>query len=756
MKYCTVCNTKYEDAVSFCPRDGEVLEDDPSSLVGQTLDGQYQIEDLLGRGGMGAVYRANHILLGDRVAIKVLPPQMRNNAEWLRRFRREGQAARRFRHPNAVTVYDLRTTADGLIYMVMEYVEGHTLDAELKRRGRFTPLEAMSVLEPVMSVLNAAHAMGVVHRDLKPENIMLGKSSDASRPVVKLLDLGIAKMIEVAGSQTGGATALTIAGQILGTPYYMSPEQWGEVPRDGQTEIDGRADIYSLGTVFHELIGGRKPFQANTLQELRRQHVSAATPPLHELMKEVPEAFSLTIARAMSKDRGDRPATAGEFDAELRVALGLPAADLNTLAFASTGSGSLEPESRVQARTGEEGTGAGSGDAISSHTGSGPEARNTSSDISAATVVTVDKEPWDATSAGASKPSGSRAPRTPPDTLTVAAQNVTPEQSSASPQPAAGSRPDIASQPQSSSQVSGDPLQRTIATHPSALSGVGRGAQAAASGSFSNSSAASGSLVNAPAAESFAAPAPRRSPVPIIVAVALLLLLAVGGIGGFLVYKRMNTGEAKANTNGPGKVGGAGGINGGASSNSSATDGAASAPEMMRYWLDVERAGGAQRLAGDMTLHSGQKFRFHLVPQEDGYVYIIGPGEKSVPTTFLTTKPITKYAKTNEVKGGADFVFPSGDGNWLEEDQTTGTENYTIVFSPTPLTSPGFLNAQAGRALTSAEQAAWQEFRAQYKANPPVTNVNTGGGVEPFVSVKMSGQSAANNPAILDVRIEHQ
>ena len=140
MKYCPICKTKYDDAVSFCSRDGEVLEHDPSTIIGTVLDGQYKVESLLGRGGMGAVYLAHHIMLGDRVAIKVLPPEMRNNTEWLRRFRREGQAARRFRHPNAVTVYDLRTTADGTIYMVMEYVEGRSLDAELKKHGRFTPV----------------------------------------------------------------------------------------------------------------------------------------------------------------------------------------------------------------------------------------------------------------------------------------------------------------------------------------------------------------------------------------------------------------------------------------------------------------------------------------------------------------------------------------------------------------------------------------------------------------------------------------
>jgi len=148
MKYCTICKAKYDDAVSFCPTDGEVLEDDPSSIVGTVLDGQYKIESLLGKGGMGAVYLARHILLGDRVAIKILPPEVRNNAEWLRRFRREGQAARRFRHANAVTVYDLRTAGDGTIYMVMEYVEGNTLADELKGVGASPPPKHLKCSNP--------------------------------------------------------------------------------------------------------------------------------------------------------------------------------------------------------------------------------------------------------------------------------------------------------------------------------------------------------------------------------------------------------------------------------------------------------------------------------------------------------------------------------------------------------------------------------------------------------------------------------
>src|SRR5258706_4224021 len=321
MKYCQTCNQKFDDGLSFCPADGEVLEEDPSALIGKQLDGQYLVEALLGKGGMGAVYRARHILLGDRVAIKLLPPEMRSNTEWLRRFQREGQAARRFRHPNAVTVYDLRTSADGTIYLVMEYVEGNTIDAELRKRGKFSPAEAVAVLDPIMSVLNAAHAMGVVHRDLKPENIMIGKAGTGGDPIVKLLDLGIAKLREVAGAEKTGSTNLTIAGQMLGTPYYMSPEQWGELPDDGNSEIDGRADIYSLGVVFYEVIAGRRPFGGLTVPELRRQHVSITPPTLHEVDPSVPESFSRAIARAIAKDRSHRQGTAGELEDELRSSL---------------------------------------------------------------------------------------------------------------------------------------------------------------------------------------------------------------------------------------------------------------------------------------------------------------------------------------------------------------------------------------------------------------------------------------------------
>ncbi|HEU4833512.1 MAG TPA: DUF4384 domain-containing protein, partial [Pyrinomonadaceae bacterium] len=208
------------------------------------------------------------------------------------------------------------------------------------------------------------HTMGVVHRDLKPENIMIGKPDETGQPVVKLLDLGIAKMREIAGGDNGGNTALTMAGQVLGTPYYMSPEQWGEIPRDESSEIDGRADIYSLGLVFYEMIAGRRCFAGNTLHELRREHVQTRPQPLVEAVPDVPRGFSQAIERATAKDRGDRQPTAGALANELRAGL-------------STPSGSAAPDAQSSQLT---------------ETVIG-EKRETSSDVNAPTILTVDAVP---------------------------------------------------------------------------------------------------------------------------------------------------------------------------------------------------------------------------------------------------------------------------------------------------------------------------------------------------------------------------
>lgn len=309
MKICPACKKRYEDKMLVCPDDSQALDKDLTYLVGTVLDGQYQIEALLGQGGMGAVYRARHKLLGDQVAIKIIQPEASISAEFQKRFLREGQAARSFQHPNVITVHDLRMTEDGLIYLVMEYIEGSSLHGELKKQGRFSPAQALEILEPIASALTAAHATGVVHRDLKPDNIMIGKSAQGQR-IVKLLDLGLAKL------RNNEATMLTVQGQILGTPQYMSPEQW-----NGVEDIDGRTDLYSLACVFYELIAGRRPFDGKTLESLACQHALNMPTPLHEVVKGVPPEFSNAIARALEKDRTKRQETCAELIDELKTAL---------------------------------------------------------------------------------------------------------------------------------------------------------------------------------------------------------------------------------------------------------------------------------------------------------------------------------------------------------------------------------------------------------------------------------------------------
>jgi serine/threonine protein kinase len=319
-KVCTRCGEHFDAARDVCPADGEVLEDDPEGLVGSVIDDSYRVERLLGRGGMGAVYLARHILLRDLVALKLLPIEYRASADRMRRFLREGRLARAVRHPNIVGVHELRIPNAGPAYMVLEYVDGRTL-RQVARRGPLPLGETVELLEQVADALDHAHANGLLHRDLKPENIMVLDGESEHSRVAKVLDFGIAKLFESDTRVQAGATNLTLEGQVLGTPAYMSPEQWGEIPRDGSVELDPRADVYSLAVVAFELLAGRPPFKADTTADMRRAHVRTEPPSLASLTAGASARASAAIARALSKDRADRPETAGAFVAELRAAL---------------------------------------------------------------------------------------------------------------------------------------------------------------------------------------------------------------------------------------------------------------------------------------------------------------------------------------------------------------------------------------------------------------------------------------------------
>ncbi|MBN8723582.1 MAG: protein kinase [Acidobacteria bacterium] len=286
---------------------------------GEILDGQYRIEKVLGKGGMGVVYLVRHTLLNDLRAIKLVLPNLANQ-QYIQRFLREGQVACLVRHPNIINIYDLRVTTDGTVYMVMEYFDGHTLAEELKSRKKFTPQDAFEMLEPIANALEIAHKNGVIHRDVHPSNIMI-KEISQGKYHAKLLDLGLAKVRPtISSAEEAKFTQLTMVGQILGTPYYMSPEQW-EPKSEYEDNIDGRTDIYSLGIVFYELISGRKPFVGQTMQNLAYQHFAITPPSLHEVDPNVPKAFSDVISQAMSKMAEHRQSSVEEMFTQLRESL---------------------------------------------------------------------------------------------------------------------------------------------------------------------------------------------------------------------------------------------------------------------------------------------------------------------------------------------------------------------------------------------------------------------------------------------------
>jgi eukaryotic-like serine/threonine-protein kinase len=733
MKFCPACKKSFDETNAFCPDDGEVLQESPDSIVGQVIEGKYKIEGFIAQGGMGAVYRARHILLGDEVVIKTLRSEMRNNAEWLRRFQREGKAARAFRHPNSVTVYDLSAGTDGLIYMVMEYVEGHTLDEELRRRGRFSPVEALEVLEPVADVLDAAHSRGVVHRDLKPENIMLGRT-DAGHATVKVLDLGIAKMIGSGDIHAAESTNLTIAGQILGTPYYMSPEQWGELPRDGNPEVDGRTDIYSLGIILFELVAGRRPLGGRTLSELRQKHVAAPVPALTQIAPDVPEAFSRAVARATAKDRGDRPQAAGALITELRAALGL-APKGPTGGFVRLAEANASPGSQT---FGTNDMSVATGEAATAHLRRSPESETAERDYPG-TFGSGEGETTPAQPLARPAHVGETRLAPPTDAQTPAPH-------------ADASRPTVILGPAQSTRAGFEDEPAIRQTRVATLEDNNSGLAAPAP----NNAAAQ------VAAASVALPAPARSFVPII-AGAVVLLLLLAGVVAWMAWRPQGGTSVAGAADAPPTSGAAPRPEVPANSAGAAVPAGATAPaaapkiEAMSYWLEtfdsLEATAGERVADPSAALPSGKRFVFHFRAPIRGYLYIVGPGEGNAPTTFLTAKGAGSLA-SNLLPAGADFAFPSG-GSKLRLDERAGADEFTIIFSPTPLAAPAFLNREFLHKLTPAEVKELEELRARGAADAAGLEMKDEGG-ERRIAVQMPRETASTGPIVFDVRINHR
>jgi serine/threonine protein kinase len=317
---CPNCQLQNPDIAQFCQRCGQSLaqtdtaqgNDQPASsgsLVGRVIDGKYRIEALLAEGGIGSIYRARRLLIGDEVAVKTLQADWASDAEMLERFRREAQTAARLKHPNVVTIHDFGRTADGQLYLVMELVEGRNLREMMRGREPLAADFVAGILEQISAALDEAHRHGIVHRDLKPENIVLAGGTAGWR--VKVLDFGIAHWRDLAA----GVATLTQTGAVLGTPRYMSPEQCL-----GQ-EIDGRSDVYTLGVMLFEMLTGAPPFNSPTIVELITQHIHQKPPTPRTLNPNIPPAIEQVILQALSKQRETRQPTAGALARQFAAAL---------------------------------------------------------------------------------------------------------------------------------------------------------------------------------------------------------------------------------------------------------------------------------------------------------------------------------------------------------------------------------------------------------------------------------------------------
>jgi len=274
-------------------------------MIGQTI-GNYRVTDLLGEGGVGAVYRAEHTMVGHAVALKVLLPQWSRNQGVIKRFFNEARAATRIQHRGIPEVYDCGVNGDGRAWIAMQLLEGETLGALLGKQARLPVAEAIELARQIADILGAAHASNIVHRDLKPDNIFLVRdpSLPGGRRVV-LLDFGIAKL----APEDGGAATRT--GIIMGTPDYMAPEQCMAAKR-----ADHRADLYALGCILFHMIAGRVPFQGGGPGAIMAAHLGSPPPPLGKFAR-VPAGIDALVTRLMAKEPEGRCQSAAEVIAGL-------------------------------------------------------------------------------------------------------------------------------------------------------------------------------------------------------------------------------------------------------------------------------------------------------------------------------------------------------------------------------------------------------------------------------------------------------
>lgn len=314
MRECQQCKQCFPDAVVICPEDGVPTF---HSIDGNPiLEGKYRLEKRLGQGGMGVVYCARHTYLKSQYAIKViLPDLVGNDPQLVTRFRQEALAAAAIRHHNVVSVTDYGVAQDTMPFLVMEFVEGESLHDLLDREKRLSPEKAVELMAAICSGVGAAHRQGIVHRDLKPLNVMICEDKPNFAEGVKILDFGLAKI--KSGELLGSFIQAQTTG-LMGSPYYMSPEQWAD------EEPDAQADIYSLGIMLYQMLAGDVPFKGSSIPAIMKKHLSDPPPTFAEMGVQVPPQIEAAVRHALEKNREARTQTVEELVQELRRSLGYP------------------------------------------------------------------------------------------------------------------------------------------------------------------------------------------------------------------------------------------------------------------------------------------------------------------------------------------------------------------------------------------------------------------------------------------------
>ncbi|MCU0657818.1 MAG: serine/threonine protein kinase [Polyangiaceae bacterium] len=291
---------------------GDGLRPAERSREGEVLGGVYLVKEPLGRGATAVVYEGEHLPLGRRVALKVMTAERVGNQEARRRFLQEAQAVASLSHGNICQVYDLGTLPDGALFCAMEYLQGEPLSACIEREGALSLVDVVEFGVQMLAGLHEAHSKGIVHRDVKPENVFLARVPGVQRPVVKLLDFGLAKLLVPPAPEGDEPTQITRAGVVVGTPFYMAPEAV-----TGQSVLDRRADLWAVGVVLFLGLTGRLPFRGVNWAETAQAILHRPLPAIHELRGGVPPELAQAIERALEKNRERRQASAMDFARQL-------------------------------------------------------------------------------------------------------------------------------------------------------------------------------------------------------------------------------------------------------------------------------------------------------------------------------------------------------------------------------------------------------------------------------------------------------